>query len=57
MIKITGRQKNDSSVTRKVTQRLIIQKAIRKTERKREAISISLEIANPVNKASLTWAS
>ena len=51
--------KNDSSVTRKVTHRLAVQKAIRKTARKNsieEAITISLELVNAVNQASLTLA-
>ena len=57
MIKITGRQKNASSVTRKVTQRLNVQKAIINTARKRKVMTISPELVNPSNQASLTSAS
>ena len=53
------KRKNDSSVTRKVTQRPIFQKAIIRMSRKKsikEAITTSPEPVYPVNQASLTSA-
>ena len=55
-MKIIGRQNNASSVARKVGQSLIVHKEIRKTAIKRKAITISPDLVDPVNKASLTLA-
>ena len=57
MIKSTGGQKNASNVTSKVTQRLIVQNAIRKTAIKIKVMTISPDLVNPENQASLTLAS
>ena len=54
MIKSTD--KKNSSVTRKVTQRLIAQKVIRNMARKKKVMTISSELVYQENRASMTSA-
>ena len=59
MIRVTGGPNNSSSVAKKVTQYLIVNKAIRNRTIKNntvEEIKIIPELVNPVNQTSLTSA-